>query len=95
MGLPPGAQAVATTESGPLTVEQFIVPLDQQEATIACCDEWTESQPDELQRVEAGRGGVSWQNASESGAERAIIAVSAPLEGDDFVAVTSIAGPAE
>ena len=93
--LPPQADAVATTESGPLTVVQFIVPLDQQEATIAFYDDWTESQPDEYQRVEAESGGVSWQNAPEPGAERAIISVLAPIAGDDFVAVTLAVGPAE
>jgi len=93
--LPPAADAVATTESGPLTLVQFIVPLDQQEATISFYDEWTEAQSDEYQRVEAEAGGVSWQNAPESGAERTIVAVLAPLEGDDFVTVTLTVGPAE
>ena len=74
---------------------QFIVPLDQQAATISFYDEWTESQSDAYQRVEAEAGGVSWQNAPESGAERAIIAVLAPLEEDDFVTVTLTVGPAE
>ena len=93
--LPPAADAVATTESGPLTVVQFIVPLDQQAATISFYDAWTESQSDAYQRVEADAGGVSWQNAPEAGAERTIIAVLAPLEEDDFVTVTLTVGPAE
>ncbi len=93
--LPPQADLVATTESGPLTVVQFIVPLDRQEATIAFYDDWTESQPDGFQRVEAECGGVSWQNAPEPGAERTIIAVLAPIAGDDFVTVTLTVGPAE
>jgi hypothetical protein len=93
--LPPGADAVTTTESGPLTVVQFIVPLDQREATVAFYDDWTESQPDAYQRVEAEAGGVSWQDAPEIGAERTIIALLAPLEGDDFVTVTLTVGPAE
>jgi hypothetical protein len=93
--LPPGAEAVATTEAGALTVVQFIVPLEQQAATIAFYDDWTASQPDEYTRIEVDSGGVSWQNAPEPGADGTIIAVLSPLEGDDFVAVTVTNGPLE
>ena len=93
--LPPGADAVATTEAGALTVVQFIVPLDQQASTIAFYDDWTASQPDEYQRIEVDSGGVSWQNAPEPGADGTVIAVLSPLEGDDFVAVTLTNGPFE
>ena len=93
--LPPGADAVATSESGSLTIVQFIVPLDQQQSTIEFYDNWTESQPDEYQRVAAESGGVSWQNSPEVGADKTVIAVLAPLEGDDFVAVTVTTGPLE
>lgn len=93
--LPPQADAVATSESGPITIVQFIVPLDRQDATIAFYDDWTAAQPDEYQRAAAENGGVSWQNAPETGAEKNIIAVLSPLAGDDFVAVTLTSGPAE
>ena len=91
--LPPGADAVARSDSGPLSLVQFIVPLDQRESTIAFYDDWTESESDEYQRVEAEAGGVSWQNAVEAGEDHVIIAVLAPLEGDDFVTVTLSVGP--
>jgi hypothetical protein len=90
--LPPGADAVTSSESGPATIVQFIVPLDEQGATVAFYDEWTSAQPDEYQRIEAGSGGVSWQNDPEPGADRNIIAVLSPLDGDDFVAVTLTTG---
>ena len=80
---------------GPFTIVQFIVPLDQQDATIAYYDDWTDSEPDEYQRIAVESGGVSWQNAPELGAEMNIIAVLAPLEGDDFVVATLTTGPAE
>jgi hypothetical protein len=77
------------------TILQFIVPLDRQEATIAFHDEWVDAQADEYQRIEAAAGGVSWQNAPEAGADRNLIAVLAPLDGDDFVVVTLTTGALE
>ncbi len=93
--LPSYADGVARSESGPLTLVQFIVPLDQQDAAIAFYDEWTATQADEYQRVAAEGGGVSWQNAPDPGADRTLIAILAPLEGDDFVVVTLTTGPLE
>lgn len=90
-----GADAVSTTRSGPLAIVQYIVPLERQAATIAFYDEWTTARSDDYRRVEAESGGVSWQNAPGPGGEKHIIAVLAPLEGDDFVTVTLTAGPAE
>jgi hypothetical protein len=90
-----GAEAVSTSESGPLTIVQYTVPLDRQAATIAFYDEWTAARSDDYERVEAESGGVSWQNAPAAGGEKHIIAVLAPLEGDDFVTVTLTVGPAE
>ena len=93
--LAPSADAVATSEAGELTIVQYIVPLDQQQATIAFYDEWTSSQSDDYQRTEAETGGVTWQNAPEPGGEKHLITVLSPLEGDDFIAVTVAVGPAE
>lgn len=93
--LAPGADAVSTTEAGTATVVQFIVPLDEQESTIAFYDDWTSDQSDEYQRIEAEAGGISWQNAPDAGSDAAIIAVLAPLEGDDFVTVTITVGSLE
>lgn len=93
--LPPGADAVARSEAGPVTIIQFIVPLDQQEAAIAFYDEWTAAQSDEYQRNESAGGGVSWQNAPESGADKNLIVILTPLEGDDFVPATLTIGPLE
>jgi hypothetical protein len=90
-----GADAVATSRSGPMTIVQYIVPLERQAATIAFYDEWTSARPGEYQRTEAATGGVTWQNAPGPDGERHIIAVLSPLEGDDFVAVTLTAGMAE
>lgn len=93
--LPPSADAVSTMESGPATVVQFIVPLDEQDATIAFYDDWTESQPDTYIRTEAETGGVTWQNDPDPGSDAYIIAVLSPLEGDDFITVTITAGSLE
>ncbi len=93
--LAPAADAVATMESGPMTIVQFIVPLDEREATISFYDDWTAGQPDEYLRTAAESGGVSWQNDPEAGEDKRIIAVLTPLEGDDFVAATLTVGPAE
>ncbi len=93
--LAPSADAVSTMEAGPMTVVQFIVPLDDRQATISFYDEWTGSQAAEYQRTESPSGGVSWQNAPAAGDDKHIIAVLSPLEGDDFVTVTLTVGPAE
>lgn len=93
--LPSSAEAVATSEAGPLAIVQFIVPLDEQQATIAFYDDWTGSQSDDYQRTESESGGVSWQNAPVTGAEKHVISVLSPIEGDDFVVVTLAVGPAE
>jgi hypothetical protein len=93
--LAPGAAAVATTESGPFTIVQYIVPLDQMEAAIAFYDDWTDTHSDAFQRTEAEAGGVSWQNSPEQGADKYLIAVTAPIEGDDFTTITFTGGPAE
>lgn len=91
--LPPGAEAVTTSEAGPATIVQFIVPIDQQQATIDFYDEWTEAQAEDYIRIEAESGGVSWQNDPESGADKNIIAVVSPLDGADVVTVTLTTGP--
>ncbi|MGI9613100.1 MAG: hypothetical protein ACR2QO_09335 [Acidimicrobiales bacterium] len=90
--LPPSADAVTSSESGAATIVQFIVPLEEQQATIAFYDDWTAAQADEYLRTEAETGGVSWQSDSEPGTDRNIIAVLSPLDGDDFVAVTLTTG---
>ena len=97
LGVPlaPSADAVSTMEAGPMTVVQFIVPLDDQQATISFYDEWTGGQAEEYQRTESPSGGVSWQNTPAAGDDKHIIAVLSPLEGDDFVTVTLTVGPAE
>ena len=93
--LAPGADAVSTSESGEFTTVLYNVPLESQESTIAFYDDWTAGQPDEYQRIEAAGGGVSWQNAPGPGGEKHLIAVLAPLEGDDFVSVSLGVGPPE
>ncbi len=93
--LPPGADAVATSDGPPFTVVQFIVPLDQQQATISFYQDWTGAQTDEYLRTEGGGGGVTWQNDPPAGEEKRIIAILSPLDGDDFAAVTLTVGPAE
>ncbi len=90
-----GAEAVARSESGLFTVVQFIVPLAQRDAAIAFYDDWTQAQPDDYQRTASDGGGVSWQNAPDAEADKIIIVVLAPLEGDDFVAITLTVGPVE
>lgn len=91
----PEADAVATSESGPLTIVQFIVPLNRLESTIEFYDDWTGAQPDSYQRIAVDTGGVSWQNSPEAGADRNLIAVLSPIEGDAFVTVTLSSGPLE
>ena len=83
---------VTSSESGPATIVQFIVPLDDQDSTVAFYDDWTDAQSDVYQRIDAGGGGVSWHNDPEAGGDKQIIAVLAPLEGDDFVTVTLTMG---
>jgi hypothetical protein len=78
-----------------LTIVQFIVPIEQQEATIAFYDDWVDSEPEEHLRTEAESGGVSWQNNPDGGADKRIISVLSPLDGDDFVTVTLTVGPLE
>lgn len=90
-----GADAVSTSESGPLTVVQYIVPLAQRDAAIAFYDQWTESQDGEYRRTAVESGGVSWQNAPGTGGEKHLISVLSPIEGDDFVAITLAVGPGE
>jgi hypothetical protein len=90
-----GADAVAVSETGPLKVVQYIVPLERQAATIAFYDQWTAAQADDYQRTEGETGGVSWQNAPAADGAKHIIAVLSPIEGDDFVAVTITAGSLE
>ena len=93
--LAPGAEAVSTDPAGEFTVVQFFVPVDRLADTIAFYDDWSTSQPEPYQRVEADSGGVSWQNDPEPGAEKQIIAVVSPLEGDDRFTVTLTIGPNE
>ncbi len=93
--LAPGADAVSTGTSGPLTTVLYVVPLDQQAATIAFYDQWTDAEPDEYLRTEAGSGGVTWQNAPDADEDKIVIQVLSPLEGDDFVSVSLAVGPAE
>jgi hypothetical protein len=45
-----GADAVATSRSGPMTIVQYIVPLERQAATIAFYEQWTAASPGEQQR---------------------------------------------
>jgi hypothetical protein len=93
--LPDWADAVAVSESGPLTVVQFIVPLDQQEATIAFYDEWTGEQSEEYLRTDSESGGVTLQTETTAGQQKTIISILSPLEGDDFVTVTVSQGELE
>lgn len=93
--LAPGADGVASFDSGPLTTVQFIVPLDRLEATIAFYDDWTAGQPIEYIRSESEAGGVSWQTPTVPGTDKSVISVLSPIAGDDFVTVTLSVGPVE
>lgn len=97
LGVPiaPAADGVTNMESGGMTIVQYNVPLDRAEATIAFYDDWTSRQAADYVRTESESGGVGWQNVPTPGADKQIIAVLSPLEGDEFVTVTLTVGPSE
>lgn len=90
--LPDWADAVAVDDSGPLTVVQFIVPLEQQTATAAFYDDWVGGQEEEYLRTDSAGGAVTLQSDTGPGEHKTIIAILSPLEGDDFVTVTLTRG---
>ncbi|MEZ4502408.1 MAG: hypothetical protein R3C39_07270 [Dehalococcoidia bacterium] len=93
--LPDWADAVAVDDAGPVKVVQFIVPLDQQDETVAFYEAWVDGQPDEYLRTEGASGGLTLQSDTPEGENRTIIAILSPLEGDDFVTVTLTVGALE
>ncbi len=97
LGVPlaPAADAVTNMDSGPMKIVQYIVPVAEGEATIAFYDDWTANQAGDYVRTESESGGVGWQNVPTPGGNKQIIAVLAPLEGDEFVTVTLTVGPAD
>ncbi len=93
--LAPDADAVSASQSGPLKTVLYNVPLDQQAATIAFYDQWTEAEPDTYLRTESVNGGVSWQTDSSAMKDKVIISVLSPLAGDNFVSVSIAVGSVE
>lgn len=68
-------------------------PADAFDAVQAFYDEWTASQPDTYQRIDAESGGVSWILTSSSDRVR-IIVLSPAIEGDSIASVSLTDGPA-
>lgn len=64
-----------------MTIVQFIVPLEEWEATIAFYDNWTDDQAGDYVRTESESGGVGWQNVPAPGSDKQVIAVSLPARG--------------
>ena len=85
----PGVGSAAlTSDSEELRAYTITFPAEDYEAIIAFYDDWTSSQTDDYQRLEAEAGGVSWTLVSGEPGHNRIIAASPGLPGEELGFVT-------
>lgn len=90
--VPDWADALSVSESGPLQVALFAVPVDRQDATVAFYEEWIAEQDDEFVRTEGQGGGVSFQSDAAVGEEKTTITILSPAGSEDFGSVSIAVG---
>ncbi len=86
--VPGVGNAALTSDSDELRVYTITFPAEDFEAIIAFYDEWTSSQTNDYQRIEAESGGVSWTLVSGEPGHNQIIAASPALPGEELAFVT-------
>lgn len=80
--------AALTSDSDELRAYIITFPAADYAGVVAFYDDWTATQTDDYQRIEAESGGVSWTLVSGEAGHHRIIAASPALPGEDLAFVT-------